>query len=534
MSSLNPRMHSRNIYRTKPDFALMAKTYPSFAPYVKTDLKGKVIFDYNDSNALRELTKTLLKKDFGLEVDIPEDRLIPTVPQRLNYVLFVEDLVKKLCLSLGQQIEEVIGFDVGTGSVAIFPLLGCTLNNNWRFIAVDIDPKNVEIAGKNIQKNSLNDRIEGLFESYELNRIIILILQSFCLLTVVQCVDDNDWSSIVASKSEVIHFLMTNPPFFTDNFNDSDNQVDTDSKELSFKDKHSYHKKKSLANTSNPVEAVVGGGEVEFVTKIIEKSLELNNKVMIYTSMLGKKQSWIQLKQTLKNYAQKQVITSFVSTEFCQGNTKRWGIAWTLMPDLNLRDVPVTKSVKAKPPLVYYLPPLMNGIEYNMKSIADKIEALIKDDLKLEAYEVKENKKRIEFRLRTNTNVWSHQRRKRREVKRKTEIEDTSDLNAGNSQEMDGSFESQSPEKSDSINAQESGHKRSFDESESEDNESVCQAKKCKTSMELTEKELLLLDASLVIRRDKQSILIEMQTKELAKTKESTFQLLQYFKNKLV
>lgn len=139
----------------------MAKTYPSFAPYVKTDIKGKVIFDYNDSNALRELTKTLLKKDFGLDVDIPEDRLIPTVPQRLNYVLFVDDLVKKLCKSLGQEVEEVIGFDVGTGSAAIFPLIACTLNKNWRFIAVDIDPKNVETARNNIRKNGLVDRIEG-------------------------------------------------------------------------------------------------------------------------------------------------------------------------------------------------------------------------------------------------------------------------------------------------------------------------------------------------------------------------------------
>lgn len=348
--------------------------------------------------------------------------------------------------------------------------------------------------------------------------------------------DDSDWSSVVSSKSEVIHFLMTNPPFFADTFNDSDHQIDTDSSELKFKDKHSYHKKKSLANTSSPVESVVGGGEVEFVSKIIEKSLELNNKVMIYTSMLGKKHSWVQLKHILKKYAEKSQIMSFVSTEFCQGHTKRWGIAWTLLPDLNLREVPVTKAVKQKPPLVYYLPPLMKGMEYTMKSVADKIEALIKNDLKLKSYEVKENKKRIEFRIKSNTNVWSHQRRRRREKKQKSDTQDKSDsdLSAGNSNPMDDSFEAQISDRSEAMDAQQSQPKRRLDESDSEDIEAECQSKKCKTSVVLSANESLLLDASLVIRRDKQSILIEMQTKELAKTKESTYQLLQYFKNKLV
>lgn len=159
--SLNNFMHSRNIYRTKPNFAEMAKTYPSFARFVRTDLKGKVVFDYNDCNALRELTKTLLKKDFGLEVDIPEDRLIPTVPQRLNYILFVEDLMSTLSQFLGNDGKEVIGLDVGTGSVAIFPLIGCTVNKNWNFLAVDIDPKNIEIASNNVNKNGLNHRIKS-------------------------------------------------------------------------------------------------------------------------------------------------------------------------------------------------------------------------------------------------------------------------------------------------------------------------------------------------------------------------------------
>ena len=49
--------------------------------------------DFSQPAALRELTCAVLEKDFGLKVEIPLDMLIPAVPQRLNYVLWIEDLL---------------------------------------------------------------------------------------------------------------------------------------------------------------------------------------------------------------------------------------------------------------------------------------------------------------------------------------------------------------------------------------------------------------------------------------------------------
>lgn len=54
---------------------------------------GKIIFDFKNPDALRCLTLILLKKDFGLELNIPENKLIPTLPLRLNYILWIEDLL---------------------------------------------------------------------------------------------------------------------------------------------------------------------------------------------------------------------------------------------------------------------------------------------------------------------------------------------------------------------------------------------------------------------------------------------------------
>ena len=56
---------------------------------------------------MRALTCTLLKEDFGLTIEIPLERLIPTVPLRLNYIHWVEDLID------GQK-QPRRGIDIGT------------------------------------------------------------------------------------------------------------------------------------------------------------------------------------------------------------------------------------------------------------------------------------------------------------------------------------------------------------------------------------------------------------------------------------
>jgi len=92
--ALNVLMHPRNPFKTsRPDFKALADKYELFRKHSTTDERGRVHIDFKSPECLRALTWSLLKDGYDLDVDIPLDRLIPTVPLRLNYLLWIEDIL---------------------------------------------------------------------------------------------------------------------------------------------------------------------------------------------------------------------------------------------------------------------------------------------------------------------------------------------------------------------------------------------------------------------------------------------------------
>ncbi|KAL6826768.1 hypothetical protein J3E69DRAFT_355052 [Trichoderma sp. SZMC 28015] len=62
----------RNLYTKAPDFKAIALLDPDFAAVIK----GRNL-NFNDPKAVMQLTKTLLKVDFDLNIELPDDRLCP-------------------------------------------------------------------------------------------------------------------------------------------------------------------------------------------------------------------------------------------------------------------------------------------------------------------------------------------------------------------------------------------------------------------------------------------------------------------------
>ncbi|XP_027203319.1 U6 small nuclear RNA (adenine-(43)-N(6))-methyltransferase [Dermatophagoides pteronyssinus] len=469
--AFNQFMHPRNIYRKKLDYDHLGREYPEFGQHVCHDEKGKSYIDYSDIVVLRSLTKTLLKNDFHLDVQIPEQRLVPTIPMRLNYILWIEDLLQHCRL-----FYQIQGIDIGTGSCSIFPLLATILNPDWRFIATEIDPINLDYANKNVTNNNLNDKII-IYDNRNIDTIFKHLVQN-----------------------SHFTFVMTNPPFFEDTFNDSFENIN-DKKP---NDRRiTFHQRKT--NSASSDEAICDGGELVFIKRILDESLQTKKLVDLYTVMVGRKKTFLELKYLLKDMIKNKTLASFAHTELCQGNTKRWALAWTFDERFNLANSP--KILQSKPkPLIHYLDQDIKACDYKIESIGNYIENLLLNDLHIEQFQIIKLNKRIEFDIKSNEANWKNQRRKRREKLSKELMEKIAedDFIAG---------------------------KRSLDDDDDNNHNSN---KKFSQSNELCKTNLTyLLHCSLIIKRDKQDILIKMETKQMSQNKSATYELLQYFKNKL-
>ncbi|XP_053154827.1 RNA N6-adenosine-methyltransferase METTL16 [Hemicordylus capensis] len=388
--ALNKSMHARNRYKDKPpDFAYLASKYPEFKQHVQMSLSGRVSVNFKDPEAVRALTCTLLKEDFGLQIDIPLERLIPTVPLRLNYIHWVEDLIaQQNAAAEGSPV--IWGIDIGTGASCIYPLLGATLNG-WYFIATEVDDVCFSYAKKNVEQNNLSDLIK-----------VVKVPQKTLLLEALE------------EESEVIYdFCMCNPPFFA-------NQLEA----KGVNSRNPRRPPPSSVNTGGITEIMAEGGELEFVKRIIHDSLQLKKRLRWYSCMLGKKCTLAPLKEELRIHG----VPKVTHTEFCQGRTMRWALAWSFYENVKVPSPPSKKRKleKSRKPITFLVLASttkllaskassmgMNAVE-GVAVVATWIKKIL-SDLKVEHKYIPCGKDEVSLFLTALENSWIHLRRKKRD-----------------------------------------------------------------------------------------------------------------------
>ncbi|KAF8561297.1 hypothetical protein P879_05593 [Paragonimus westermani] len=384
--ALNKYMHPRNIYRShKPQFKQLAQKYPFFKDVIQEDEEGRISLDFKVPSHLAALSKALLLNDFGLDLEFPLDRLVPTVPLRLNYILWLEDIIQ----SFHPPGTPVTVLDVGVGASCIYPLLGAK-KNGWRFVGTEIDARNYAVAVESVARNSLQHLVQ--------------ILQ----------IKEGDSSMDAVFNSDLppapvpsLTAVMANPPFYCDA---SDVIGSVTSRSIT------RPSAKTVSSAARH-ESQTFGGEVFFCMRLARDSVKYATRVGVFTVMLGKKSSVVPFKRILR----KLKIPKVSVYELCQGRIMRWGVAWTFQPNVKFPESEFRRLRKfEKPPLTLVLPSHLSCLpSYTVEALLDWLRAEFKQ-LKMKCIDQKNRAEigGVHLSICATENTWTHSRRKRREAER--------------------------------------------------------------------------------------------------------------------
>ncbi|MDD7913023.1 23S rRNA (adenine(1618)-N(6))-methyltransferase RlmF [Polaribacter ponticola] len=176
-------LHPKNKFNKGYNFEELIQTNPKLEAYVSKNKFDVVTIDFSIPEAVKELNKALLFSYDKISVwDFPDENLCPPIPGRLDYILYLTDLLS--------EEENVKILDIGTGATCIYPLLGVA-ENNWDFVATDIDLDSLDTSQDNIDDNNFSDKIE-LRQQFDENNILKGVLK-----------DEDSFSAVIC-----------NPPFY--------------------------------------------------------------------------------------------------------------------------------------------------------------------------------------------------------------------------------------------------------------------------------------------------------------------------------
>jgi 23S rRNA A1618 N6-methylase RlmF len=407
------KMHPRNKYAEKPpDFDLLAGLYPDFKQYVTYGGNQRPRIDWTDFNATRELTRSLLYHDYGISWWIPDGQLCPTVPNRANYIHWIEDLLALAPAPWHSSgAHQVAGIDIGTGANCIYPLLGASMHG-WSFVGTDITTVALEWAKWNLESNphvsalievrnavlddrtnqianELNDGVDNALPPSADNAPLLLVdnapppsvdnsfpasVDNALTASGDDALPPSPESALPASADNALPASVGNalPPSMDESeveephgLQPLESKVHTDELMISSMEPpgNSVPAERSLgvlvgvvsenerfdfcmcnppffasmeeaglnprtACGGTEVEMVCPGGEEAFVARIIEDSVQLKHTIHWFTTMVGRKVTLKGLTAKLWALGAAAVRT----TEFVQGRTSRWGLAWSFTP----------------------------------------------------------------------------------------------------------------------------------------------------------------------------------------------------------
>lgn len=306
MTAEKSTLHPRNQHRNSYYFELLISCVPELKHYVFTNSYGTPTINFSIPKAVKLLNKALLQHFYGVKNwDIPEHNLCPPIPGRADYIHYLADLLTENSKETPKGIS-VKGLDIGTGANLVYPLIAHQ-SYGWEMLGTDINQKSLENAQKILDDNpDFSSHIQLKFQP-----------------------DSNFIFKNILSLENRFTFSMCNPPFH-------------DSEESAMKG--NLRKTKNLKKSKTPKinlnfggqqsELWCEGGELAFISKMIEESALFSSQILWFTCLVSKQENLFKLTSLLNKVKAVEMKT----IDMAQGQKISRILTWTFIPKENRKN----------------------------------------------------------------------------------------------------------------------------------------------------------------------------------------------------
>jgi 23S rRNA (adenine1618-N6)-methyltransferase len=294
-------LHPRNRHRGRYDFAALSQALPALKDFLVANPfdANELTIDFANPAAVMALNAALLKTFYGVESwNVPPGYLCPPIPGRADYVHHAADLLARDRNGNIPRGPDIRVLDIGVGANCIYPLIGHH-EYGWRFVGSDTDAVALGAAGQIVNANA------GLAAAIELR---------------LQSGKRKIFEGILASDDR-FDFVLCNPPFHAS---------------ARAAEAGAARKWKNLGKAGNPAsnpklnfggqaaELWCEGGEVGFVSRMVEESAQHRAQVSRFSALVSREENLPAIHTALKAVGAHRVETIAMA----QGQKKSRIVAW--------------------------------------------------------------------------------------------------------------------------------------------------------------------------------------------------------------
>lgn len=295
-------LHRRNLHNSRYDFPELIKSHSTLNEFVALNKYDDLSIDFSNPKAVMELNKALLSHFYNVkEWSIPKNYLCPPIPGRADYIHYIADLLPTDAKGKVPRGKHIKILDIGIGANCIYPIIG-SYSYDWSFVGSDIDEGAIENVTKIIKENKLLSlNIETI---YQPNRY-------------------NIFKNII-NESDKFYFTICNPPFHS---SAQDAIQGTKRKVKSLTKAKEKMRRPTLNFGGQADELWCDGGEISFITKMINESEKFRENCFWFTTLVSKQDNLEEIYETLGKLKPVEVRTLNMQT----GNKMSRIVAWTFL-----------------------------------------------------------------------------------------------------------------------------------------------------------------------------------------------------------